>query len=122
VLARRQQRQRVEVAVLIRRDSHSEVDVRLCVLGVAARAGRPQRRSFLENRFAGDADGAQVDEGDRVAVCGLDGDRTPSARDRAGEADDARSGRAHGRTGGRGHVDAAMLATRVGILSESEGS
>ena len=67
---RRQERQRVDVTVRIRRVADAQVDVRLGPFGIAARADRADDVSFGDLRSDGHADRAEVDERDRPAVGG----------------------------------------------------
>jgi hypothetical protein len=121
-LARRQEPERVDVPVRVRRDPDAEVDVRLRVLRVARWADQPDRRPLLEQCVRLDGDRAQVDEGDGVAARGPHGDGAAAARDGAGEADDATDRRAHLRARRAGDVDAAVLSPGVGVVSEHERS
>ena len=71
---RGQQRQRVEVALLLRRQAHAEVDIRLRQLGIAARPDRRRPRAPSRRRALGDGDRAEMGERDRVSVRRLDRD------------------------------------------------
>jgi len=98
------------------------MDVGLLVLGVAARADRPDGRALADQGLASDRYRAEVDEGHRVSVGRLDRHGAASSRHGAGEAHDPRGRRAHGRPGGRRDVGAAVLSTGVGIVAEDERS
>lgn len=98
------------------------MDVRLGVLRVARRARRADTGTFGELLAALDADGAEVDERDRVAGGGPDRHRAAAARHGPGERDDARRRRPDEPARGRGDVDAAMLRRGVRVVSEDEGS
>ena len=118
LVARGQEREWVDVPVRIRRDPDAEVDVWDRVLALAAGADRADRRALAEGRAAVDRDRAEVDERDRVAVLRSHGDGSPARGNGAGEAHDSCRGRADGRSFVAGDVDAAMLPSGVGILSE----
>jgi hypothetical protein len=118
----RQQRERIDVAVGIRRDPDAEMDVGLGVLGGAARPDRPEGRALRDGLLGSHAERAEVDERDRVAVGRLHRDGSASAGNRAGEADDSCRRREDGRTRRSCDVDAAVLPAGVGIVSEDEGS
>jgi hypothetical protein len=119
---RREQRERVDVTVRVRRDPDAEVDVRLRVLRIARGPDQADRRPFLQRSLRLDRDRAQVDEGDGIAARGPHGDGAAAARDGAGEADDATDRRAHLRARRAGDVDAAVLSPGVGVVSEHERS
>jgi hypothetical protein len=67
-------------------------------------------------------DRAEVEQRHRVSVRCPDRDRLPAHRDSACERDDSRRGGANVPAQVAGDVDAAMLAPRVRIVSEDEGS
>ena len=120
---RRQQRERVEVALRPRRDADPEVHVRHRELDVAARPDRADARALEDGGAARHANRAEVQERHGVAVLCLDRHALATVRDRAGEADDASCGRAYGRARGAGDVDAAMLPRRVRVtLAEREAA
>jgi hypothetical protein len=98
------------------------MDIRLGVLRVARRARRADAGTFGELLAALDADGAEVDESDRVAVGGLDRHRVAAARHGPSERDQPRRRRPDEPAPGRGDVDATMLRRGVRVLSEDEGS
>jgi hypothetical protein len=111
----RKQSQRVDVALLLGGDPDAEVDVRLIVVGRSARPDRPGNRALRDRIALVDRDRAEVAERHGIALGGLDGDRLAVGRHRAGERDGAGRRRQHVGTGRAGHVDAAMLACRIGV-------
>jgi hypothetical protein len=90
------------------------------MLGVTAPSNRADRRPLGHDVALRDADRAEVDEGDRIAVGGLDRDAPTVGRQRAGERHRAAGGRAHGRALRSGDVEAAMLTGGVGVAAEDE--
>ena len=91
----REQAQWVEVAVRLGRHPDSEVNVRLGMLDVSARADGADALALLDRGADPDAHGSEMDEGDRVAVLGADRHAEPRTRQRAGERDHAARGCAH---------------------------
>ena len=89
------QAQRVEVAVRLSRDSDSEVDVRLVMLDLSARADGADALTLLDRSADPDAHGPEMDERDRIAVLGADRHAEPRMRQRAGERDHAARRCAH---------------------------
>lgn len=77
------------------RHPDSEVHVRLGVLDLAARANGADALALLERGADPNADGPEMDEGDRVPVLGADGHAAPRVWQRAGERDHAARGCAH---------------------------
>jgi hypothetical protein len=114
---RRQQPERVDVAVFVVCVAHAQVDE--CI-GLSAERG--DRISLGDLGVPRDRIRAEVLESDCVAVGGADGDRLPARWDGADEADRAGRGRAHGGSRGSTDVDAAVLAAGVGIVSQDERS
>jgi len=98
------------------------MDVGDGVLDSVARADDRHAVALAHGCPTSDAEGAQVEEGDRVAVDRLDRQRPASARDRSGEGDAPGCGSAHGGSGRGGDVDAPMQATTVGVVAEQEWS
>jgi hypothetical protein len=120
--ARRQEPERVEVAVGLGREAYAQMDVWNGPFGVPGRAERADRRSFGDRRIARDRDRAEMDERDGVAVRSPDRDREAVSRHRAGERD-AASARGEDRApGASAHVQTAMLAPSVRVGSEAEGA
>ncbi len=83
---RREQPERIDVAVRIGSDANPEVDVWLVHLGRAARADRADDVLLGDRRAPGDGDRAEMRKRDRVAVRGLDRDRLAVRRHGPGEA------------------------------------
>jgi hypothetical protein len=118
----RQERERIDVAVRVRAHPDAEMEVRLIVLGDAARADRPEGRALRDGRLRSDLERAKVEERDRVAVGGLHRHGSTPAGHCAREGDDSGGRCTHGGTCRPGDVDAAVLSGGVGIVSEDEGS
>ena len=112
---RRQERQRVDVALSIRGHPNAEIHVRLCELDVAAGPDRPDGVSLRQGRAALDADRAEMEQRDGVAVLCLDRHGLATIRDRAREADRARGRRTYRRARLACDVDAPMLARGIGV-------
>jgi hypothetical protein len=91
-VSRRQERQRVDVAVRVRRVADAEIDVRLCPDGLAARADRADDVALAEPRPNRDPDRAEVNQRDRPGVLGADGQAQPLPRQSPGERHDTRRG------------------------------
>lgn len=120
-VARGQDRERVDVAVVVRGRPHAEVDVRFRHFWHTARADRPDDVSLAHDDAAHHVDRAQVRERDGEAVGRLDRQALAARRHRARERDRPGPRRAHGPTRrGRAHVNAAVLAARVGVAAEDE--
>ena len=98
------------------RHSDSEVDVRLGVLDLSARADGADALALLDRGPDPDAHGPEMDERDRVAVLGADRHAEPRMRQRAGERDDAVRRCAHVGAGDRPDVHAAVLPAQVRIV------
>ena len=94
----------------------SEVDVRLGVLDLAARADGADALALLERGADPDADGPEMDERDRVPVLGANGDAETRTWQRAGERDHAARGCAHVGARERRDVDTAVLSAQVWIV------
>jgi hypothetical protein len=78
--ARRQEAERVDVALLVARDTDSEVDVRLGQVERAGRPNRPHDGALLDRPATGNPDRAQVQQCRRVAEGRLDGHRLAAGR------------------------------------------
>ncbi len=117
----RQEEERVHIAVRVRGDAHSEIDVRLCELWDPARANRPDDLSLTDGNAPPHRVRPEVQQRDRVAVRGLDRDGLTAPRNRSGERNSSRLWRAD-RCPGRGpDVDPPMLPRRVRIRAKREG-
>jgi hypothetical protein len=116
--ARRQERQGIDVSLLVSRPPHAEVDVRLGEVDGAARTDGADDRSLTDVRPTRDGDRTEVDERRRVAGWRLDRDGLPAGRNRAGKGHDAVGRCKDVRARGRGEVDAAVLAggVRMGVV------
>jgi hypothetical protein len=82
----------------------------------AARADDRHRLPLRDEHAFRDQERAEVQEGDRIAVRGLDRDREPVRRDAAGEGDGASGRREHLAAERPGDVDPAMLARRERVV------
>jgi hypothetical protein len=118
--SRRQERQRVDVALRVGSHADAEVDVRLGERDLAARPDRADRVTLEDRGVAAHADRAEVQERDRVAVLCLDRHGLATARDRAGEADRASCRCRHRGSRVSCNVDAAVLPRRVRVAPERE--
>jgi hypothetical protein len=116
VEAHRQEPDRVEVALRLRRRAHAEMDEGLRHLGVAARTDRPDAVALGDRRALRDGDRAEVRQRDGVTVGGRDRDALARRGDAARERDDAGGRCRHLRVGRASDVDAAMLACGKGML------
>ena len=98
------------------RYAYSEMDVRLGVLDLSARADGGDDVALLDRGPDPDAHGPEMDERDRIAVLGADRQAEPGAWQRAGERHHAARGCAHVGAGGRPDVHTAVLPARVRIV------
>ena len=119
--ARREERERVEIAVRIRRQADAEVEVRHRLLGLAGGADRADRLPLGHRSVLGHTDRAQVNERDGVPVVGLDRDAEPVRRHRARERDPAGPWSERRLAGAAADVDPAMLPAGVRVIAEPEG-
>lgn len=110
---RRQQAERVDVALRIGRAADPELDEGR--LGAAAVGERADGITLGDDGVLPDADLTEVRERHRPAVGGLDRDGLAVPGDGPGERDGTRSGRAHRFCRGAADVDAAMLAGGVRV-------
>jgi hypothetical protein len=117
----RQERKRVEVAVWIRSDPDSEMDIRGSRF-VRRRRDRADRLPLAHKSILRNSDRAQPDQCDRVAVVGSDRDGASVTGHRAGKRDGAGTRRPHARAGVSGDIDAAVLPAGVGIVTKRESS
>jgi hypothetical protein len=117
---RRQERQRVAVALWLGGDTNSQVHERRSDLGVARRPDRRHGVAFCHGGALRHRDGAEVRERDGESRGRLDGEAAAGGRHRPGERHDAGRGGANRRTGAAADVDAAMLARRVRVNGVEE--
>jgi hypothetical protein len=118
--SRRQERQRVDVALRVGGHTDAELDIRLGELDLAARPDRADRVTLRDRGVAAHADRAEVQERDRVAVLCLDRHSLATTRNRAREADRASCRRRHRGPRVSCDVDAAVLPRRVRVAPERE--
>ena len=116
-----QQQERVEVAVRIRGQANTEVDVGLRALRVSARSDRAHDFAFADGRPDSDRDRPQVDERDRVPVLGADRQAAALVWNLARERDDPAHRSAHVGARRRADVDSAVLPASVGVVTGDEG-
>jgi hypothetical protein len=119
-LTGREQGQRIDISVRLGGESNSEVD------GGHARfptgeLGCSDHVPLLQRRACADAEGAQVQERDRIAVLGPQGDRPSAAGNRSCERDHTRDGCEHVLSRSRGDFDATMLPGPVRVAVDVEG-
>jgi hypothetical protein len=107
--------------VRVRGHADAEVDVGLCVLGLAARADRPDGRALRDGLPLLHGDRAEMHERRGVPVRRLDRDRAAAAGNGSGEGDRAARRRDDALAGASADVDAAMLPARVRVGAEHEG-
>jgi len=117
----RQEEERIQVPVRLAASPHAQIDVGHRQLGLAAWADRADRRALRDRGAAPNRHGAEMQDGDRVAVLGLDRDGPAADGDGPCEGDDSGCRREHRCPRGRSDVDSAMLAGRVRIVAEQEG-
>jgi hypothetical protein len=117
-----QKPQRVDIAVRFRGDTDPEVDVRLGVLDVAARADRPDVNARRDGIALAYADRAEVDERRGVAVGRLDRDGAPAPWNGSGECHSPARRRDDRSAGRSADVDAAVLPGGVRVRPENERS
>lgn len=117
---RRQEAQRVEVAVRVRSEANAEMDVRPGDSRLPTRPDRPDDPPFNNGRPSRRADRSQLDERHRVPVRRLNRHAFATRRHRPGKADRPTHGRPHRRSQGRSDVDAAVLPAGVGVVAEFE--
>jgi hypothetical protein len=118
--ARRQQRQRVDVTMLVGRDPDPEVDVRRFRDAIAALADRAEGVAFADLCPLLDRCRLELQQRDRVPVAGSNRHRATAVRNAPDERDRPCRRRAHVAADVGGDVDPAVLAARVGIVAERE--
>jgi hypothetical protein len=111
--ARRQQVQRVDVALRIARRADAEIDVGLRMVCDTARSDGSDNSCLADGRAAAHSDRAEVDERRRVPERRLDRHRLAARRNGAGKRDDSLHGCEHGTPAGSSEIEAAMLAGAV---------
>jgi hypothetical protein len=115
------QQHRVDVAVRIRGQANTEVDIGFRALGVAARSDRSDDFAFTDGRSDSDGNRSQVDKRDRVPVLGADRQTPTLVRNLAGEGDDPGHRSAHIGARRRADVDSAVLPASVRVVAGDEG-
>ena len=121
--ARRQEGQRIDVALRIACDARAEVHVRIGQVDDPARTDCPHHRRFSHERAARHSDRPEVDERGRVSKRRLDRHRLPTRRDSSGEGHHTLYGGEHRTAAGRAKVDTSVLAARVRMrVVEPEGA
>ena len=118
--AGRQERERVDVSLLVRSPSHAQVDVRLRPVGLTTRPGCGHRVSLRDRVASPDLKRSEMLHNDGVAVRGSYRQRLAAFGHRARERDNARGGRVHIGVEVGSDVDPTMLATGVRIAAEHE--
>ena len=113
--ARRQKRERVEIALIVGRQSDAEVHIRLSEVDRSARPDCPDCRRLGHALTSLDRDRAEMEECRRVTVSCLDRHGLASVRNRACERHDPSRRRKHGRIGWSAEIDTAMLTSRIGV-------
>jgi hypothetical protein len=119
-LARRKQRQRIDIAARIVRAPGAELDVRLGSLRVSAWPNRPDRLALRNAVSDRDGDRAQVRERRGPTVGSSDRDGLPVRWQRAGEAHTAGGRCEHRGVDRAADVDSPMARRGVGIAAVVE--
>jgi hypothetical protein len=112
---RRQERQRVDVALILVCETKAEIDEGLGQVGDAARADRPDDRGLRHMRAVLDADRAEVKERRGVAGRSFDRNGLAAARHGACEGHDALGRGADVRARGCTEVDSAVLSRCIRV-------
>jgi hypothetical protein len=99
---------------------YAEVHGRLAALGITARPDRADDIALADLASLGDADRAEMDERDRPAVLGADGQAQALSRQAPRERDDAGCRRADVGARRSSDVDPAVLPARVRIAVQDE--
>jgi hypothetical protein len=121
--SRRQERERIDIALVLASDPQAEVDVRLGEIDHAARPDGADDGALGHVRPARDADRPEVHERRGVPERGLDRDGLPAGRHRAGECHDSLGRREHVGSARSAEVNAAVLPGRVRVRTvEGEGT
>ena len=115
-----QEDERIDVAVRILRTPDAQMNVRHVVLQGAARTDGGDRRSFTHRVTPLRSRRAEMRQRHRVAVASLNRQRPTADRHRACERDNPRDRRQHRGSRGSADVDTAVLAGRVGVITELE--
>jgi hypothetical protein len=117
-----QERERVEVALLVDGAPHAQVHVRVARRCVGALADRAEARTLSHLVATLDCDRAELQQRHGVAVARADRQRATSRRNGAGEGDGPCHGCAHRLADDAAHVDPAMLPCGVRVRPEDERS
>jgi hypothetical protein len=112
----------IAVAVRVRRDTNTEVDVRLGPLRLAAPPRDADGVALGDGRTLRDVERAEMRQRDREAVRGLDRQGEAVGGDGPRERDDSRRGSTQDLALGARDVDAAVLASCVGIRTVRIGT
>jgi hypothetical protein len=118
--AHRKQRLGVHVALLVGRDAHAEVDVRLRPVGLAARAHGGHGRPLGDRITPANPNRAEMLQRHRVPVRGTDRERHAALRHRACKRHRAGRRSPHVRAQIARDVDAAMLTACIRIAPEDK--
>ena len=117
---RRQEQQRIDVAVRILGAPDAEVDVWYVVLDLSGRTDRADDRLLAHGLAAPNARRTEMRQSDGVPVGRLDRHDFAAYRHGAGERDGAGRGRKDGLAGPSADVDSAVLARGVRVVAEDE--
>jgi hypothetical protein len=118
-LAGRKQGQRVDISVRLGGEPNSEVDGRHAHFRTGE-LGRSDHVPLLQPSACAHGDGAQMQERDRIAVLGPQGDRPSAAGNRSCERDHTRDGCEHFLSRRRRDVDAPMLPGPIRVSVDVE--
>jgi hypothetical protein len=116
----REQADRIDVALRLRRDADAEVDARDRMLRFAAPPHGADGCALVDRVALRDRDRAEVDYGDGVPVGREDRHATPVGRQRAGERHGSRRRSPNGRSLLAPDVDPSVLPGRVRVRAERE--
>jgi hypothetical protein len=114
---RRQQPERIDIAVRLIGLADAEIHVRF-----ARVSDRRDDVSLAHRQPPGDRGRTEALQRHGVPVGGANRDRLSAGRNGAGEADRSGCRRMHRRPGGSADVDAAVLAAGVGVVTKDEWS
>lgn len=118
--ARREERQGVDIAVRIGRDSNAEMHVALARDAVATRPDHADDVALGDDRASCHGRGAELKVRHGVAVVGSNADSEPTVRHGADERDRAARSGAHPRADRRADVDPAVLTARIRVGAQAE--
>jgi hypothetical protein len=117
---RREEAERIDVTIRVGVDPDPEVDERLRLGDLAARADRADDVTLADHGAPRDGVRPQVKKRHCIAVARVNRHRLSTGWNGACEADRPCSGRTHGGTGRPADVDSSVLTSCVGVATENE--